>query len=102
MRGTPPGGRAGGSDPSGSGRGGTTTRRDAAPRDLNSIWGMTTTAASPQRRALARDAKRGAYGDLARNLDKLVECNHEGNGGSASSFAKDPRETDLGSKGDLS
>ena len=45
---------------------------------------------------------RGAYGDLARNLDELVECDHEGSGGSASSSAKDRRETNFGSKGDLS
>ena len=48
------------------------------------------------------DAKRGAYGNLAKNPDELVERNHEGSGGSASSSAKDPGDTDLGSEGDLS
>ena len=41
------------------------------------------------------DAKRGAYGDLTRNIDELVERDHEGSGGSASSLAKDPRKTNL-------
>ena len=47
------------------------------------------------------DAKRGAYGDLDRNLDKLVERNHEGSGSFVSSSAKYPRETNLGNNGDL-
>ena len=62
----------------------------------------TTAAASPLRGAPSGDDVRGAYGDLARNLDELVERNNEGSGGSASSSAKDRRETNLGSKGDLS
>ena len=36
------------------------------------------------------------------NLGELVERDHEGSGGVASSSAKDPRETDLGSEGHLS
>ena len=96
----------GGSNPigghGGSGHGGATTRRDAAPRDFDSIWGTTTAAASPRRRAPSGDAKRGAYRDLANNLNKLVERDHEGSGGSASLSAKGPWKTNLGSDGDLS
>ena len=40
------------------------------------------------------------HGDFDRNLNDLVERNHEGSDGSVSSSAKDPRETNLGSKGD--
>ena len=44
------------------------------------------------------DAKRGAYGDLTRNLDELVDRDHEGSGGSASSSVKDPWEANMGSE----
>ena len=64
--------------------------------------GTTTAAASPLRGAPSGDTERGAYGDLARNLDKLVERDHEGSVGSASSSAKDRQETNFGIKGDLS
>ena len=64
--------------------------------------GTTTAAASPLRGAPSRDTERGAYGDLARNLDKLVERNNEGSVGSASLSSKDRRETNFGIKGDLS
>ena len=70
--------------------------------DFNSIWGTTTAAASPRRVAPSRDAERGVYRDLARNLDKLVERDHEGSNSSASLSAKYPREIDLGSEGDIS
>ena len=64
--------------------------------------GTTTAAASPRRGAPSGNADRGAYGDLATNLDELVERNHDGSGGSASSSAKDPQETDVESEGSLS
>ena len=95
-RGTLPGvGSAGGCNPGGSRHDVATTRRDAAPRDFNSILGTTTAAASPRVGAPSGDAKMRAYGDLTRNIDELVERDHEGSGGSASSLAKDPRKTNL-------
>ena len=39
------------------------------------------------------DAKRGACGDLARNLGEPMERDHEGSGGSTSLSVKDPRQT---------
>ena len=64
--------------------------------------GTTTAAASPCRGAPSVNAKRGAYWDLTRNLDELVEHDHDGSGGSVSLLMKDPRKADLGSKMDLS
>ena len=68
---------------------------------LTAFRETTTASTSPQRGAQSGDAKRGVYGDLARHLNEMVERNHEGSGGSASLLAKDSRETDLGSEGDL-
>ena len=64
--------------------------------------GTTTAAASPLGGAPSEDAKRGAYRNLANNLDELVERDHEGSGGSASLLAKGPWKTNLGSNGDRS
>ena len=97
------GGRsAGKSGQGGSGHGGATTRKDAAQGAFDSVWGDDDCSRITAERAPPGDAKTGAYGDLARNLDELVERKHEESGGSASSLTKDPRETNLGSKGDLS
>ena len=61
----------------------------------------TIAAASPRWGAPSEDGKKGVYGDLAENFVKLVEHNHEGSGGSASSLTKHPWETDLESEGGL-
>ena len=64
--------------------------------------GTTTTAAPPPMGTPSGDAERGAYRDFARNLYELMKCDQEGSRVSVLSSAKDPRETNLGSKGDLS
>ena len=77
-------------------------RSNAAPRDFDSVWGDDDRSRITGRGSPPGDAKREAYGDIARNFDKLVERNHERSGGSASLSEKDSQDTNLGSKEDLS
>ena len=90
-----------GGSASGSGHGGTTMRSDAKPGDFDSVWRDDDRSRIIAEGSAVWGIQEGDIRGPRKEPRKLVERTHEGSSGSASSSVKDPRETDLGSEGDL-